>query len=150
MADATPTPTPSRLQTLARSATAQGAAIGVGLALAVDSVVYLVGNMGAPVQVITGWSSATGKDLSYGEVVGTVLAAVVLGALLLAWMLRRRGNGLRRWIVAAAAVAVVSAIPLFRLDIDTGSKLSLASMHLLTGAAAIAAQLITRRGAASR
>jgi hypothetical protein len=140
------TATPTRLQTRARSATGRGVVLGLAFALAADSIVYAIGNAGAPIRVVTGWSSSTGKDISFGEVVGTCLVSIVLGGLLLSWMLRRRADGLRRWIVVAAAVAIVSAIPLYRLDIDTGSKIALSSMHLLTGAAAIVAQLITRRG----
>jgi len=136
----------TRLQTFARSATARGALLGLALALAADSIVYVIGNVGAPIRVVTGWSSSTGKDVTFGEVVGTCAVSVVLGALLLSWMMRRRADGMRRWINLAAVVAIVSAVPLYRLDIDTGSKIALSSMHLLTGAAAIVAHLIAQRG----
>lgn len=41
--------------------------------------------------------------------------------------------------------AVLSAVPLWRLDVDTSSKTALTVMHLLTGVAAIAGHAATRR-----
>ena len=45
----------------------------------------------------------------------------------------------------AAVVAVISALPLLRLEVDAGSKVALVTMHLVTGAAAIAGHTKTRR-----
>jgi hypothetical protein len=106
--------------------------------------VFLLGNLGAPIRVVTGSNSA-GADLSIGEVVVTASVSVVLGGLVL-WLLeRRRADGLRTWERTAVVVAILSALPLLRLDIDAASKASLVAMHLLTGAAAITAHRIVRR-----
>jgi hypothetical protein len=127
----------------------RGTAFGVGLALLSTIAVYVVGNLGAPIRVVTGWSPE-GADLTLVEVVLTATAAVVLGALAL-WLLeRRRSDGLRIWELVAAALAVLSAAPLLRLDVDRGSKISLVAMHLLTGVAAIAGHRIARRGPTQR
>jgi hypothetical protein len=58
---------------------------------------------------------------------------------------RRRANGFHVWVSVAAVVAVVSAVPLLRLDIDAGSKVALSAMHLSTGLSAIAGHAIARR-----
>lgn len=122
----------------------RGTALGVGLALASTLAVYVVGNLGAPIMVVTGWNP-DGADLSIGEVVATASIAVILGGMLL-WLLERRKRGaVRTWEMIAIAVAVLSAVPLLRLEIDAGSKISLIAMHLLTGASAITGHRILRR-----
>ena len=124
------TATPTRLQTLARSATGRGVVLGLASRSPLTRSSTPLAMPARQIRVVTGWSSSTGKDISFGEVVGTCLVSIVLGGLLFSWMLRRRADGLRRWIVVAAAVAIVSAIPLYRLDIDTGVKeFALSSMH---------------------
>jgi hypothetical protein len=122
----------------------RGGAIGTGLALAANLVVWLVGHIGAPTRVVTGWAP-DGEDLSIANVVVTTVVLVLLGAALL-WVLeRRRADAFRIWVIVAAVFAVASIPPVLRLDIDGGSKLALAAMHLATGAAAIAGQAIVRR-----
>lgn len=127
-----------------RSTVGRGTALGVGLALIGTLIVFAVGNLGAPVRVVTGWDP-NGADLRLGEVVVTASLAVALGGLLL-WVLgRRRADAWRVWEPIVVVVAVVSALPLLRLPVDAGSKISLVTMHLVTGAAAIAGQRIARR-----
>lgn len=96
-------------------------------------------NVGANVRVVTGWAP-DGADLRYAEVVVTAVVAVLLGAGVLWIAARRAPAALRRWTLAAAGGAVASAVPLWRLDVDTGSKLALTIMHLATGACAVAGQ----------
>jgi|GEM_PF-6288471 len=123
--------------------TAVGTVIGIGAALVATSIVFVVGNLGAPIRVMTGWNP-DGADLTFAEVAITAASAVAAGGLLLWWMARRRPRAFAAWQGIAVAVAVVSAVPLLRLDIDAGSKLSLVSMHLLTGACAIGGQRFAR------
>ena len=138
---AAPTPITT---TTATSTVGRGTALGVGFALASTVTVFVVGNLGAPIRVVTGWSP-DGADLTLAEVVGTASFSVLLGGLVL-WLLeRRRPDRLRLWELAAVTVAVLSALPLLGLDIDAASKISLVSMHLLTGASAITAHRIVRR-----
>jgi len=61
------------------------------------------------------------------------------------FMARRRVDWFRPWTAVAGVITIASAIPLLRLHIDAGSKVSLVTMHLLTGIAAIAAQAVMRR-----
>jgi hypothetical protein len=124
----------------------RGSTLGVVLALLATVTVFVVGNLGAPIRVVTGWNP-DGADLTLAEVVITSSVAVVLGGFVLAFLERRRTDALRLWESAAVALAVVSALPQLRLEIDAGSKVSLAAMHLLTGAAAIAGHRIVRRNA---
>jgi len=128
----------------ARPALRRGTALGLAPAVAATTTVFTVGNLGAPVRVVTG-QAPDGADLGLGEVVVTTVVAVLAGAGLL-WLLDRyRADGFRLWVPAASAVAVLSAIPLWRLDIDAGSKLTLTAMHLATGCAAIAGHALVRR-----
>jgi hypothetical protein len=61
---------------------------------------------------------------------------------------RFRTNGFRIWVVVAAVLAVGSILPVLRLDLDAGSLVALAAMHLTVGAAAIVGQVVARRGRA--
>jgi hypothetical protein len=104
--------------------------------------IWLIGRAGEPVRVVSGWAP-DGADLSLGEVVIVTVVAVGLGALLLHWMQRHRDR-FRAWTIVAMSVAITTAIPLWRLDVDTGSKVALTCMHLATGAAAVAGQVAAR------
>lgn len=120
-----------------------GTALGIGAAVVATAAVFAIGNVGAPIRVVTGWSP-DGADLTLLEVVLTASIAVALGGALLWWMERRWARSLHIWERIAAATALVSALPLLRLDVDAGSKVSLVCMHLLTGLCAIAAQRAVR------
>jgi len=138
-ATAAPTTTKGSARTLAK-----GTAVGIGLALVANAVVFLVGDLGAPIRVITGWAP-DGTDLRIGDVVGATVALTIVGTLAL-WALERlRADGFRLWTGVAAAFAVLSILPVLRLDIDGGSKVALSVMHLVVGAAAIAGQSVARR-----
>lgn len=127
-----------------RTTIVRGTFVGAALALVATAIIFAIGMAGAPIRVVTGWSP-DGADLTIAEVLVTAAVAVVLGGLLLAWWQRRDHRAWPRWIVVASAVAVLSALPLWGLDVDTGSKLSLTLMHLATGAAAIAGHAAARR-----
>jgi hypothetical protein len=128
---------------MADSTTVRGGVFGVALAWVLTSLVFVVGNMGAPIRVVTGWAP-DGADLRVIEYLLTAAIAVLLGAALL-WAMERRGRDrLRAWTVVVAVVAIGSTIPLWRLDVDRGSKCCLTLMHLLTGAAAVAGQRLAR------
>jgi len=126
---------------------ALGAMRGAAVALTVNITIWLVGRAGAPVRVVTGWAP-DGADLTAGEVIATTVVAVGLGGALLGRM-QRRTDRFRTWVIIVASVAVASALPLCRLDVDTGSKVTLSCMHLATGACVIAAQFAARRAASA-
>ncbi len=125
------------------SSVGRGTALGVGLALGGTITAFAVGNLGAPIRVVTGWDRG-GADLRLREVVITASVAVALAGLLLSMLERRRFDAWRVWEPVVAVAAVVSAVPLLRLPVDAGSKVGLVVMHLLTGAAAIAGQRAAR------
>lgn len=122
-----------------RTTLAKGAAIGAGLALLANLVVYLIGNAGAPIRVVTGWQP-DGADLTFAEVVIATIVWVMIGAAALWLMERRLTRGFRRWTILAAVFTLGSLVPLFGLDVDTGSKLALSVMHIVVGASTIAGQ----------
>ena len=121
----------------------RGGLIGAAIAVTGCLVVYAIGNAGAPIRVVTGWSP-DGAELTVAEVIATVVVSIALGTGLLALLQRRRPNAWSTWRIVVALVAIASAVPLFGLDVDAGSKVALASMHLTTGVASIAGQTIAR------
>ena len=124
----------------------RGTGVAIGLALAVNLVVFLVGTAGAPVRVITGWAP-DGTDLRYADVVVATVGLLALGTGVL-WLLQRwRADALRVWSWLVVAFTLLSIPPVLRLDIDTGSKLTLSLMHLVVGAAALVGQRGARAGA---
>jgi membrane protein implicated in regulation of membrane protease activity len=123
---------------------ATGGAIGLVLALVGAAVVFLIGNAGAPTRVVTGWAP-DGADLTMIDVTVTTVSSVVAGALLL-WVLERfAARGFAIWVAIAAVVTVVSFLPLWQLEVDTASKVTLSVMHVVVGIAAIAGQDVARR-----
>lgn len=116
-----------------------GAAVGTGTALAGNAVLFALGAIGEPIHVIIG-ADAAPTAVTLFEVAATTVIAIVVGTLAL-WVTRWRRLGDRTWAIGAAVVAVASAVPLWGLEIDTSSQLFLTSMHLLTGACCIAANL---------
>jgi hypothetical protein len=125
----------------------RGTALAAGLALAANAVVFLAGDRGAPVRIVTG-AEPGGADLTFGDVAVASVALLIVGtlALALAERVRRDGSGFRLWAIVAVAFAVLSIVPVLRLDIDAGSKVVLGLMHLVVGAAAVAGHVLVRRG----
>jgi hypothetical protein len=111
--------------------------------LLVNTAVYLVADVGAPVEVVTGWEP-DGAELRLVDVIGAAVTWVVIGGAGLWFLERFRADGFRLWTVLAATIAVVSIIPLFRLDIDAASLVALSVMHLVVGAAAIGGHALVR------
>ena len=127
-----------------RATLTTGIAIGAGLALLANLVVYLIGDAGAPIRVVTGWEP-DGADLTLIEVVIASIVWVTIGAAVLWLMERRLTVAFRRWIVLAAATTIASLVPLLGLDADAGSKLALSAMHIVVGASTITGQALARR-----
>lgn len=108
-----------------------GATVTV-LAIVADLLLYLLAGLaGADFTVATG-----GRGMEVGPllVVANVAGATLLGTLLLAWLGRR---GARAWRVLAwvgLAVGVLSVIAPLTATASPGARLTLAAMHLVTGA----------------
>lgn len=118
----------------------KAAVAGAGAGIVGALAIKFVADAGAPVMVVTGWAP-DGTRISVLEIVLTVAVVVALGAALL-YALDRRGESSKRfalWACIAIAVALSSAVPLWRLDVDTQSKVALTLMHLWTGTACILA-----------
>lgn len=128
---------------------ALGTAIGVGLGLTANMLAFGLGALIGPVRVVTG-SHPQGTDLTYTSVALATVVGIAAGGALLWTLVRRGADRYNLWTAIAAAVAVLSSIPLWRLDIDTTSKMALTTMHLLAGASAIIGQHATRRRLSAR
>lgn len=123
---------------------AKGGAIGIGLALIATLAIYLVGNSGAPLQVVMAGDKLA-SDLPIGLVVGASILPLVMAAVGL-WVFERfLANGFRVWAGTVAVLAVATIAAPVSLDVDTGSKIALALMHIAVGAAAIVGQALARR-----
>jgi Family of unknown function (DUF6069) len=123
---------------------ARGAALAVAAGLAVNAVVFAAGAAGAPIRVVTG-AAPDGTDLTYGAVALSTVLLSLLGSGALWLFERARPGSARAWAGLAAAVGVLSIPPVLRLDIDAGSKLSLAVMHLAVAATTIGAHALLLR-----
>jgi hypothetical protein len=117
-----------------------------GIGLGVNTVVWAFGRIGEPIHVVIG-RNAVPEPLAWSHVAVTTIAAIVLGGVVRAVMQRgsRKGKHERLWATTAMIIAVVSAMPLWRLDIDTASKILLTVMHLLTGVCCVATHFGERR-----
>jgi hypothetical protein len=90
-----------------------GVAIGITVGCILTTVVYLAGS---PIRVKTGWQSPGAKPTAV-EYLLTDTISVALGGAVLAAMLQRSRNAFRRWSMLAGGVAVLAALPLWRLEI---------------------------------
>lgn len=139
-------PAPAAVDRSALGTTVRGALLGGAASIGATLVVFAVANVGAPVRVITGWAP-DGTDLGLPDVVITVVVSVAIAAVGLAILERVASTGLRIWTIAVAVVTVLSFLPLWRLDIDAGSKVALTAMHLVVGLAVVGGQVVVRRTA---
>ena len=57
---------------------------------------------------------------------------------------RLRPNGLRIWTILVAVLVVLSMAGPIGLDVDGASKVALAIMHVVVGAAAVVGQVMAR------
>jgi hypothetical protein len=117
--------------------TAIRTAVATGIAVASNTLVWAFGRIGEPIRVIIG-SDSEPAALTWWSVALTTIVATVLGGVALA-VTRRLGRSERVWQFAVMVLAVVSAVPLWWLDIDVASKSLLTVMHLLTGACSLVA-----------
>lgn len=116
-----------------------GTGLGILAAWLADLTILAFATTDAPVRVVTGWAP-DGADLTVAETLLTSGSAVILaGAGLWSWQ-RRDPEAIRRWSLVVMSLAVLSAVPLWRLDVDTASKIALSMMHLATGACAVIGQ----------
>jgi hypothetical protein len=123
----------------------KGVGLGVVLAAIVNVIIFTIGNRGAHVQII----AKTGNpptDLAVGRVIGATVVSMVLGGIGLLIVRRIKPNGFTLWASGAAILAVLTISGPMGLKIATDSKIALALMHLVTGAAAIFSQAVMTRG----
>lgn len=122
----------------------RGAAASVGLALLATTAILAVGDAGAPVRVPTG-SGAEVARLAIGAVAAASVTWLLVGAVGLALLDRLRGDGFGPWAVLASLLAVASVFPVAAFDVDAGSRLAVAALHLVVGAAAVVGHGWARR-----
>ena len=121
------------------------AAVGATIALVINTGIWVAGRA-ADVTFLV--ESPVG-DMRVGLVevmLGTAIGFAV-GFGLLAWAVRRGPTHVRAVLVAAVTVAMLSALGPLSTAHQTSSGVLLAAMHLVTGAAFIAALSGARAGA---
>jgi hypothetical protein len=114
-----------------------GGAWGAGVALVVNSVAFLAANAMLAGSIQTAQSGQAPTDLPYAALAAASVIPVLAGAAVLWALARFTRLGLRAWSVLALVLALLSLLALVAMQVDTGSKVALGLMHLLTGAAAI-------------
>jgi hypothetical protein len=119
---------------------------GVIAALVVNTAIFFLANAALAGSIQTAQSGQAPADLPYAAVVAAGVVPVLAGAAVLWGLSRFTSLGLQAWSILAAVLAVLSLLALVWMQVDTGSKVALGLMHLLTGAAAIWGQ---RRAATS-
>lgn len=144
MTTTTPSATETSSTTPSSATIVKGGAVGIGLALVANIVVFLIGNAGASLQVVAN-GDKTPSDLPLGAVIAASLVPLIVGAVGLRLFERFRVDGYRIWVALAAVLAVVSVAAPITMDTDSGSKVALTVMHLATGAAAITGHALARR-----
>lgn len=110
----------------------QGSAAGAAAATLMNAALWAGGR--APV-VSFMVSSAFMTQVGIVSIVVTTLFAFAVGSGLLALAVRRSRRWVRAVLIAAALVAVVSAVAPLTVAQDTTTGVLLATMHLVTGAA---------------
>ena len=123
---AAPTPAPLR-----------GAGWGILAALVANTVVFVLANALLSGSVQTAQGDQAPTDLPYAAVAVASVVPLLLGAFVLWVIARFSGSALRIWTGIAVVLTLLSLLAPGSLPIDAGSKVALAAMHLLTGAAAI-------------
>lgn len=126
------------------AAVGKGAGIGIGIALIANLAVFAIGSAGAPLRVVmTGDTDPS--DLPVGAVIAASIAPILIGAFGL-WLISRfAARGFEIWAAVAVVLAAVSITAPASLDIDTGSKVALACMHVIVGTSTVIGQVVARR-----
>jgi len=111
--------------------------VATGIAAATNLAIYLAGRAGGVDFVGRLSPDADLTEVVAGHVLVTTIIPLLLGTAV-AVLIRRRGHGLGLVRLAGAAVAVLSLAGPISLDADPGTKVLLAAMHLVAGAAFVA------------
>ncbi len=125
------------------SVVGKGAAIGAVLAVVINIIVFVIFNAGDPLQVVM-QGDTEASDLPIGAVIAASIFPLIIGAIGLVVLERLRPNGLRIWTILVAVLVVLSMAGPIGLDVDSTSKLALAIMHVVVGAAAVVGQTVAR------
>jgi Family of unknown function (DUF6069) len=129
---------------LSPSSLAKGALFGTALGLVANVVVWLIGRIGKPIQIVAVRGDPP-IDLALVRVVIATIVAMILGTALLFILSKVRADSFTLWATIVMVIAVLTVFGPLSLKIDAGSKVCLAIIHLLTGATAIAGHSFARR-----
>lgn len=130
---------------VSRRSLGRGTAYGLGLALAGNLAVFLLASIGSPLLVPAGSGSAADVvELPYLGVAVASAFWILIGTGVLWACERFTRSGWRNWTIAVSAVVVLTIVPVAFLDLDGGSRLALAAMHVVVGVAAVAGHLLAR------
>lgn len=114
-------------------------AIAAALATAVNLVILGVGRVAGISPIVSFGPGAMSTEVGAFEVIVNTLVPFGLGLLLTALVVRRRPHRLRTMQMVAAVIAAVSLIPPLTVDAQIATRIMLAVMHVVVGAAFLAA-----------
>jgi hypothetical protein len=123
---------------------ARAGATSAGVAIAANLAVFGVATLAGADMVVRQSASQPAMHISSLLVTVTVLVPVLAGTLLL---LPARRWGTRGWLALAAAgmaLGVLSVVIPLAMEVEPGTRLTLASMHVITG---VSWFLVVRRAA---
>jgi hypothetical protein len=128
--------------TVAGKSKARSRLIAIGIAVVAAVAVWGIGTAaGARMEVDQG---AGVMAVPVIAVIATVLVVGFAGWGLLALLTRRNPRGVRTWTIIALVVLALSFFPVLASEATTGTRFTLAGMHLVVGAVVIS---LFRRGA---
>jgi hypothetical protein len=122
---------------------AAGVGLGCLLAVVANLLLFLIGNVGAPTQIV----ETTGEpavNLTIGRMVLVTVFPMILAGFVLWFLTRRRPSGFAIWAGFVLAIAFVTTGGPLSLDVDSGSKITLSLMHLATGITTVSGQRLAR------
>jgi hypothetical protein len=113
-------------------------AIAAAVATAVNLTLLALGRITGGTLVVAYGPEPVSMQVGAAEVTVFTIVAMVLGLAVTTVVARRRPHRLRTMQAIGAAVAVVSLFQPLVVDTDTTTRIALATMHLVAGAAFVA------------
>ena len=114
-----------------------GALSGSFVALAANTILFLVANLLLAQTIQAPMGGATADDLPYFAVPAASILSISVGGAALWGLSKFTGAALRVWTGAAVVITLLSLAAPLLAPVDGGSKFALAMMHVVAGTSAV-------------